>query len=128
MIVEALAEARIELESLRTREAELEAQIAQAEATLGTGSANASAVTLHKAMALVLEEEADQGLTARELADAVTERGLYRQRDGGPVEHATTRHVQDDRARLEPGGRVAPDQPARPARQRDVDGHDVGTR
>jgi len=97
MIREALADARTELETLRLREAELEAQIAQAEAALGTDTpapAGAAAMTLHDALALLLREVGDDGMTARELADAVNGRGLYRKRDGSPVEanqiHART--------------------------------------
>jgi hypothetical protein len=88
MIQKALADAEAELASLRAREAALEAQIAQAHAALG---APVSAVvgdeprTLHEALTLVLRE-APNGLTARELADRVNDRRLYRKRDGSPVE------------------------------------------
>lgn len=86
MISEALGEARAELEALRAREAELEAQIAEAETALGATTTAGASLTLHDALALLLEEAGDEGLTARELATAVTERGLYRRRDGSPVE------------------------------------------
>jgi hypothetical protein len=56
---------------------------------LGEGSAGAGrneTLTLHEALAQVLRERHNEGLTARELADAVNSRGLYRKRDGSPVE------------------------------------------
>ena len=43
-------------------------------------------MTLHDALARVLRESGNEGLTARELADAVNRRGLYQKRDGSPVE------------------------------------------
>ena len=52
--------------------------------------------------------------------------GPERLGDGGLVDDAAAGHVEDDRPGLQPGDRVAPDEPARRARQRDVDGHDVG--
>src|SRR5258705_9697232 len=52
--------------------------------------------------------------------------GTERVRDGRFVEHAAARHVEDDRAGLELGDRVASDEPARRPRERDVDGHDIG--
>jgi hypothetical protein len=89
MIREALADARNELAALRSREAELEEQIAQAEIALGkapSSPAEGETMTLHEALALVLRESDNKGLTARDLADAVNRRGLYRKRDGSPVE------------------------------------------
>lgn len=95
MITEALAEAREELETLRGREAELERQIAEAEAALGDAPAPAAGQkTLHEALALVLRENGNEWTMARELADVVNTRGLYRKRDGSPLEvnqvHART--------------------------------------
>jgi hypothetical protein len=43
-------------------------------------------MTLHDAIVLVLRERGEKPMTARELADTVNERGLYRKRDGSPVE------------------------------------------
>jgi hypothetical protein len=89
MIRAALVDARAELEAVRSREAELQRQITDAEAVLaGTGSEAASAekMTLHDALAVVLRERGNAGLTARDLAEAVNQRGLYRKRDGSPVE------------------------------------------
>lgn len=93
MIQEALAEARSELAGLDTRRDELLAQIAQAEAIVGGSPADVpapaaarSALTLHEALVRVLEDTGNEGMTARELADGVNRRGLYRKRDGSPVE------------------------------------------
>src|SRR4051812_45124585 len=89
MITEALTQARAELDALRSREAELERQIAEAEAILGDTTATPAGtgrLTLHEALAEVLEASGNSGMTARELADAINERGLYAKRDGSPVE------------------------------------------
>lgn len=99
IIEAALAEARAELADLDARRAELEALIAQGEAALSGGqvSVATSAMTLHEAMELVLRD-AKAPMTARQLADAVNERGLYRKRDGTPVEinqiHARTSNYE----------------------------------
>ncbi len=45
---------------------------------------------------------------------------------GRLVHDAAACDIEDDRARLELGDRIASDQAARRARERDVDGHDVG--
>lgn len=103
MIQEALAEAQAELATLRAREAELEEQIAHAEAALGEVPAppkeDVQGMTLHKALAGLLRENENEWMTARELADAVNERGLYRKRDGSPLEvnqvHARTNNYRD---------------------------------
>lgn len=103
MIEEALAEARTELAELDVRRTGLLEQIARAEAILAGGSAGdapappaaaASAMTLHEALARVLEDTGNEWMTARELSDEVNRRGLYRKRDGSPLEvnqvHART--------------------------------------
>jgi N-terminal domain of oxidoreductase len=43
-------------------------------------------LTLHKATELVLRENGNEWMTARELADAINERGLYAKRDGSLVD------------------------------------------
>jgi hypothetical protein len=89
MIREAISDARSELEQLRTRQTELENQIAEAEALLGKHAlavAVQTTMTLHEALVQVLREGGNEGKTARELADAVNGQGLYRKRDGSPVE------------------------------------------
>jgi hypothetical protein len=97
MIEEALADARTELDAMRARQAELEEQIARAEAALGEATGQprgAAAMTLHDALAEVLRTNGNDWMTVRELVAAVTEQGLYRKRDGGPVDvnqvHART--------------------------------------
>jgi hypothetical protein len=56
-------------------------------------------MTLHQALALVLQEHGNEPMTARALADAVNDRGLYRKKDGSAVEvnqvHARTNNYQD---------------------------------
>jgi hypothetical protein len=88
MIEAELTKARTELVALDARREELQALIAQAEAILGgTQTSDAeSKMTLHDALILVLRERGEEPMTARELADTVNERGLYRKRDGSPVE------------------------------------------
>lgn len=89
MVREALAEARAELDTLRSRQSELEQQIAEAEAFLGGPPQPAGGrpnMTLHDALAQVLREGGNEGMTARDLADAVNRRALYHKRDGSPVE------------------------------------------
>lgn len=89
MITEALESARAELAALRSRQAELEEQIAQAEASLATGGApvaDRERLTLHDALALVLRDGGNAWMTARQLADEVNRRGLYRKRDGSRLE------------------------------------------
>jgi hypothetical protein len=101
IVNEALARAREELTALNTRRAELEALIAQAEAVTRTrdGAATPSrSLTLHDAIALVLNEENNRWMSVRELADAINGRGLYCKRDGSKVEqnqiHARTRNYE----------------------------------
>ena len=88
MIREALEGARSEMASLKRRQAELEAQIREAERALGDTGVDdpTAAMTLHDALAHVLRERDNEGMTARQLTDAVNARGLYRKRDGSPVE------------------------------------------
>src|SRR4051812_44000118 len=98
MIQEALTEARVEFEAVEVRRRELLDQIAQAEAILGGGppatppadappaAGEGGQLTLHEALSRVLEDGGNEGMTARELADAVNRRSLYRKRDGSAVE------------------------------------------
>lgn len=54
-------------------------------------------MTLHEALVLILRENGNQPLV-RQLADAVNERGLYRRRDGSPVEiHQVHARIQQQR-------------------------------
>ena len=101
MIRAALAEARAELAALDARRSELQALIVQAETALGEARppAATTAMTLHEALAQILRENGNASMSARALADAVNERGLYRRKDGSPVEvnqvHARTNNYQD---------------------------------
>jgi hypothetical protein len=103
MIDEALTEARAELATMDARRDELLQQITRRAilggspaiaATDGPAVAAEPRLTLHEALARVLEDGGNEWGTARELADAVNRRGLYRKRDGSPVEvnqvHART--------------------------------------
>ena len=100
MIGAALAQARAELADLDARREALQDLIAQGEAALGGAPRPApEAMTLHEALAQILRENGNEAMTARALADAVNDRGLYRKRDGSPVEvnqiHARTNNYQD---------------------------------
>jgi hypothetical protein len=107
LIVKALAKARSELAVLDERRNELTHQIAQAEGIVGGAgcenvhprSTGGSATTLHDALSRVLEDTGNEWMSARELTDEVNRRGLYRTRDGSPVEvnqvHARTKNYAD---------------------------------
>ena len=88
MIRVALADARAELAALDVRRSELEVLISQGEAALGDAypSIGKTTMTLHEALAQILRENGNSPMTARSLADAVNDRGLYRTRAGSPVE------------------------------------------
>src|SRR5215510_5278715 len=96
MVADALAEARAELATLEARRHELLDQIARAEAITGGGPPTTHAtapqhggperMTLHEALVRVLEDNGNEWMSARELADEVNRRGLYRKRDGTAVE------------------------------------------
>ena len=101
MIKAGLGAAETELAALDARRAELMTLIAQAKAALGAPpppAAAPTAMTLHEALVLILEENGNQPMTVRQLADAVNERGLYRKRDGSSVEvnqvHARTSNYE----------------------------------
>jgi hypothetical protein len=128
MIQEALTEARAELESVEARRRVLLNQIAQAESILGGGPplvpplevsaafGDGGQLTLHEALARVLEDAGNEGMTARELTDTVNRRGMYRKRDGSTVEvnqvHARINNYGDlfekdgSKIRLKEGARV----------------------
>lgn len=101
LIEAALASARAELADLDARRSSLETLIAQAEVALGGGHAPAGmpTMTLHEAIAQTLRDNGNAPMTARALADAINDRGLYRTRDGSPVEvnqvHARTSNYQE---------------------------------
>lgn len=101
MIRSALADARSELTALDERRSELLTLISQGEAALGEARppSAAAAMTLHDALVQILRENSNVPMTARALANAVTDRGLYRKKDGSPVEinqiHARTNNYHD---------------------------------
>jgi hypothetical protein len=80
-----LEAARAELEELRAREQDLVDLIERAETALGVAGPE-ERLTLHEAMSVVLSDGNNEWMTTRELADEVNRRGLYRKRDGSPVE------------------------------------------
>lgn len=92
-VAAALASAEQELRDLRDRQAELEQLIGQARAILGLKVGDLSRggavvapigdMTLHEAMRHVLRTQGP--MTSRELAHAINEQALYRQKNGGPV-------------------------------------------
>ena len=90
-----LAAAEAELEELDARRGELLQLIARARAALGLtavppavpeAGGGERGLTLHEALAQVLREHGNEWMTVRELAAEVNTRGLYRKRDGSPVE------------------------------------------
>jgi hypothetical protein len=93
-LVEAIAEAEAELVNLQAREQEVMALIGEARRLLGNadGLSLAGSIvperprTLHDAMQLVLRASGEDGLTGRELKNAINQQKLYRRRDGAPVE------------------------------------------
>lgn len=88
---EVLRRAEDELKACRARCSELERAIARTHALINPQEAGRpvpigpARMTLHEAMRQVLSEAGNEGLTGRELVDAINGRGLYRQRAGTPV-------------------------------------------
>jgi hypothetical protein len=92
-VAAALASAEQELRELRDRQADLEQLIGQARAVLGLKVGELSPggevvapvgrMTLHEAMRHVLRTRGP--MSSRELANAINEQGLYRQKQGGAV-------------------------------------------
>jgi len=87
-----LAAAKRVVESLRAQLAEAERRVQSYEALLGFGDIRPPAeapvghVTLHVAMEMVLRDAPNRMLRPADLAAAIHARGLYRMRDGRPVE------------------------------------------
>jgi hypothetical protein len=107
-----IVEAKRELAALRERERELEVLISRAKAALGEEperrGADGGRITLHDAIARVLQENGNRWMTVHELAVEVNRTGLYQKRDGSPLEanqiHARTKTYdslfEKDRSRV----------------------------
>jgi HB1, ASXL, restriction endonuclease HTH domain len=87
-IIAALQDARQDLADLREREREVVRLINRAEMALGLLEPDAEVpappspeLTLHEAMSQVLRERGT-AMTAREIAEEINRRGLYRKADG----------------------------------------------
>jgi len=95
----AIREATAEIDRLRKRISHLESLISRAQAALGQQPTPTTRLTLHRALDLILSENSNRWMSAMELAQAVNDRGLYRMRDGRPVEagqiHARVRNYSD---------------------------------
>lgn len=85
-------EAEEELDGLREKASHLEHLIQRGRQILEGGTAdlapgaNGRRQTLHEAIRRVLRDRDNAPATARELADEITRRDLYRKKDGSPVE------------------------------------------
>lgn len=114
-----LRNAEAELEALHSREHALETAITRARYLLGveelpavaqaaSSSSAASHVPLHDALVQILRYNDNQPMTARELAEEVNRRQLYRKADGSPVDigqvHARVHNY--DRLFKREGGRI----------------------
>lgn len=85
-ITAALVDAEAELEACRRACSELEDLVALGRRLVGTSTHGSPAsMTLHEAMSTILADF-PSGLSAADLARRVNDRGLYRRRDGTPVE------------------------------------------
>jgi len=96
-----IAEAEREIGALRERIEELQRLIARGRAALGESSPSADSLgglTLHEALEVVLMANRNHWTSVKELAREVNQRGLYRMRDGRPVEpgqvHARVRNYK----------------------------------
>ena len=107
----AVEDAEAEIEGLRRRIAKLEGLIRRAKYALGEPEIEARGpMTLHEALNLVLRENGNRWMAASELTSEINARGLYRMRDGRPLEtsqvHARVRNyepffeIEDGRVRL----------------------------
>lgn len=89
LIADTLDRARTELSELEGRKTYLLAVIARAEAmhdALNADDQPGRQMTLHEAIAFLIEETSNRWMTVKELADAINRRGLYHKKDGSPVE------------------------------------------
>jgi len=97
-IRQGVEEARAEQARLASEIARLDELIARGEDLLGEEPSPESPTTLHRALDIVLTEQGNRWMAAQELADEVNRRGLYRMKDGRPVEtgqiHARVRNYE----------------------------------
>lgn len=102
----ALDRARRELQGLDIRRRELLGEIESAEGFLGLEEDGGDdPMTLHEAMVAVLKEWQQSRVT--KLADEIEKRGLYRRKNGKPVDahqlHSRINRYQDLFVRVSPG-------------------------
>lgn len=92
----ALARAQGDVADLERRVASLEMLVAIGRGGMAAPARIADGMTLHEAMAQVLRSEPHRMLRAGDVAREIERRGLYRMRDGRPVEsqqiHARVSH------------------------------------
>ncbi len=97
-ITAAVEQAEMELAALRVRVMELERLIGRGRTVLGSPEQPQRDLTLHRALEFVLAESDNAWMSARDLAHLVSHRGLYRMKDGRPVEagqiHARVRNYE----------------------------------
>jgi hypothetical protein len=125
VIEAALVQTERELVALRARESELEGLVARAKAALGVEPepdprlSESERLTLHEAIARVLNDNGNSWMTVRALAGEVNRRQLYRKRDGSPVEpnqiHARTKNYTALFEKDGPRVRLRTASPERPA-------------
>jgi hypothetical protein len=89
LVAETLAAARAELDQLEQRKVELLALIARTEAmdeALRSDRSDGRPMTLHEAIAFVIDENGNRWTSINDIAAAVNSRRLYRKRNGAPVD------------------------------------------
>lgn len=100
-IEKALDDAEQELATLDRRRDQLLQLIVRAKSALGepvTPTDDAKQLTLHEAIATILRESGNEWTHVKDLAEAVNKTGLYKKRDGSPLQsnqiHARTKNYE----------------------------------